>query len=79
MAFSGQFSYFEALFERNDYHTEIISCCLLEAKKPIIFKKRERCQIWPRATRYFGTAPLAILEGKIENVLTLKSDLVMKL
>ena len=40
VAFSGQFSYFEALFERNDYHTEIISCCLLEAKKPIIFKKR---------------------------------------
>ena len=80
MAFPGQFSYFEVLREeRNDYHTAADNQAVPEKTIIFIFKKRERrCQIWPRATRYLKVA-FGNLDGKIENVLTLKSDLVMKL
>ena len=80
MAFPGQFSYFEVLREeRNDYHTAADNQAVPEKNNYIHIQKRERrCQIWPRATRsrYLKVA-FGNLDGKIENVLTLKSDLVM--
>ena len=62
--------------------TQLLIISLFSSRKTIIFKKENATlsQIWPRATRYLKVAFGNLVDyGKIENVLTLKSDLVMKL